>query len=89
MPNLTFPVTDIDWQELDLQKRKLVEVIWDDHKCILWGLVSLIDSLQDHAVDVCGMPSHLVFPSLTEEPINAKQKDGSESASEALQSASK
>lgn len=39
----------IDWLALAKQKRALVGMIWDDEASPLWGLVNLIDTIQDDA----------------------------------------
>lgn len=38
-----------DWLELAQQKHRLVTMIWDKPDDILWGLVHLIDHIQDTA----------------------------------------
>ena len=37
----------IDWVLLKKQKQELVEMIWDEQDSILWGIVHLIDEIQD------------------------------------------
>ena len=37
----------IDWVLLKKQKQELVEMIWDEQDSILWGIVHLIDDIQD------------------------------------------
>ena len=37
----------IDWVLLKKQKQELVEMIWDEQESILWGIVHLIDDIQD------------------------------------------
>ena len=44
-------VTNIDWLQLAQQKRRLVNLIWEDDEDILWGLVELLDVLQDQAAE--------------------------------------
>lgn len=39
----------IDWLELAKQKRALVRLIWDHKNSPLWGLVHLLDHIQDDA----------------------------------------
>lgn len=52
----------IDWQLLRDQKSTLVTLLWNkDHNHSLWGLVYLIDELQDYAVDVLGVNEKDVF----------------------------
>lgn len=45
------PYKHIDWLALAKQKRLLVCTIWDDAGSPLWGLIELIDSIQDDACD--------------------------------------
>ena len=42
-------VSHIDWLELAKQKQRLVTMIWDKPDDILWGIVHLIDAIQDDA----------------------------------------
>jgi len=42
-------VSNIDWLELAQQKHRLVTLIWDKPDDILWGIVHLIDAIQDDA----------------------------------------
>lgn len=44
-------VYNIDWLELAQQKHRLVSMIWDKPDDILWGIVHLIDAIQDNAED--------------------------------------
>ena len=37
----------IDWELLRIQKLKLLELISDDPDSVLWGLVHLLDDIQD------------------------------------------
>ena len=65
-PELPEFVTKIDWDMLKGQKRILLEVINKDElnpeeKEGLEGILSLIDSLQDAAVDDFGLAENLVF----------------------------
>ena len=59
-------ITGVDWTMLKGQKRILLEVINKDElnpeeKEGLEGILSLIDSLQDAAVDIYGLKEDLVF----------------------------
>jgi|JFJP01.1.fsa_nt_gi hypothetical protein len=61
-----FNFNSIDWSELRNQKRMLLETINNDavdpeHKEGLEGILNLIDSLQDHAVDELGIPEMNVY----------------------------
>lgn len=38
---------DIDMELLRQQKAELLRIIWDDKDSILWGLVELIDHIED------------------------------------------
>jgi len=49
----------IDWPLLRDQKQELIKRI--DKGDLLWGLVYLIDEIQDHAVDVLGVDKDKVF----------------------------
>ena len=65
-PELPEFVTKIDWDLLKGQKRILLEVINKDElnpeeKEGLEGILSLLDSLQDAAVDDFGLAENLVF----------------------------
>ena len=42
-------VSNIDWLELAKQKHRLVSLIKDTPDDILWGIVHLIDAIQDDA----------------------------------------
>jgi hypothetical protein len=42
-------VYGINWLDLSRQKHRLLHLIWEDKDDILWGLVSLIDAIQDQA----------------------------------------
>ena len=42
-------VSNINWLELAQQKHRLVSMIWDKPDDILWGIVHLIDAIQDDA----------------------------------------
>lgn len=49
---------NIDWTLLKTQKRWLIAQPECDEAT---GLLNLIDAIQDHAVDVLGVPEHEVF----------------------------
>jgi len=49
----------IDWPLLRDQKQELIKRI--DKDDLLWGVVYLIDEIQDHAVDVLGVDEGKVF----------------------------
>lgn len=65
------PLNNIDWQWLREQKHTLLTIIAEKRSVHLIeveeqvddleGLVSLIDSLQDYAVDELGIPEEEVF----------------------------
>lgn len=42
-------VNKIDWLLLAQQKHRLLHLIWEDDDDILWGLIHLIDAIQDRA----------------------------------------
>ena len=44
-------VSGIDWLQLAQQKDRLVKLIHADADDILWGIVHLIDAIQDQAVE--------------------------------------
>lgn len=44
---LSVDIGPIDTQLLQKQKEALVEMIWDDEKNILWGLVYMLDDILD------------------------------------------
>ena len=50
----------LDWNALREQKYLLIELIEKDANSPLWGLVNLIDAIQDAAVDE-GVPETEVF----------------------------
>lgn len=58
-------VSNIDWLQLAQQKHRLVSYLWDkdedDADYIMWGIVHLIDALQDQAVED-GHPVVFVTP---------------------------
>jgi hypothetical protein len=69
-PDQRVSVSGIDWLELAQQKHRLVSYLWDkdegDRDFIMWGIVNLIDALQDQAVED-GLP--VVF-------VTAEEPDG-------------
>jgi len=48
-------VDHIDWLELARQKYRLLNLVWEDDDDILWGLIHLIDVIQDQA-EAAGHP---------------------------------
>lgn len=42
-------VSGIDWLQLAQQKHRLLHLVWEDGDDILWGLINLIDVIQDQA----------------------------------------
>jgi len=44
-------VSNIDWLQLAQQKSRLLGLIWDKPDDILWGLINLIDAIQDQAAE--------------------------------------
>ena len=52
----------VDWSQLHRQKQALVRLLWNSPADPCWGLVTLIDSLQDQAVMRGLVPEHEVFP---------------------------
>lgn len=67
---------DIDFKLLRKQKRNILKLITHlEHKRVadqdcekfinsLDGIISILDSIQDQAVDSCGIPEKIVFPNL-------------------------
>lgn len=51
----SLPLGTIDWLDLAKQKQALLRVIWNDENHVLWGLVNMIDAIQD-AADAQGFP---------------------------------
>lgn len=41
----------INWDDLHAQKKELVALIWDKPDSSLWGIVHLLDVMQDLAVE--------------------------------------
>lgn len=58
--NYTCDLGNINWNELRIQKDALLKLIWKDDKSVLWGLVNIIDLIQDQAVEK-GIPEEEVF----------------------------
>jgi hypothetical protein len=60
-------INGIDWELLKKQKRSLLSIISDgflpdeEPKDDLIGIVNLLDSIQDYAVDVMGVDEKTVF----------------------------
>jgi hypothetical protein len=52
---------DVDFPALRLQKEALLKLIWDDDDSPCWGIVELLDFLQDQAVDSGQVPEEEVF----------------------------
>lgn len=52
----------VDWTQLHRQKQALVRLLWNNPVDPCWGIVSLIDSLQDQAVKRRLVPKEEVFP---------------------------
>ena len=38
---------NIDWELLKEQKEELLKMIWDDKDSKVWGIIHLLDELQD------------------------------------------
>lgn len=71
-------IHNIDWDLLHQQKQMLVKVVWNTPNNELWGVVHLIDTLQDIACEV-GLWK---FPEKEDDPIFPKWKlKGPESVS--------
>ena len=60
------PITKIDFPLLHKQKERLVKLVLGENnqedREALDGILNLIDSIQDYAVDVLGMDEGAVFP---------------------------
>lgn len=56
----------IDWPLLREQKAELIQAIQHSGDPDGWGLVHLLDDIQDQAVDKCGLSEELVFGDLSE-----------------------
>jgi hypothetical protein len=54
---------DIDWASLREQKAELIKYAWKDTDSnkLLEGIISIIDAIQDQAVDENGLSEMLVF----------------------------
>lgn len=52
---------DINFKDLREQKHKLLELIWDKEEHPAWGIIELIDEIQDQAIDKNGIPAKEVF----------------------------
>lgn len=52
----------VDWTKLHRQKQALVRLLWNNPVDPAWGIVNLLDSLQDQAVRRGLVPEHEVFP---------------------------
>jgi hypothetical protein len=53
---------DLDFQQLIKQKQMLLDIVWD--KAVddpLWGIISLIDDVQDQSVSHNGIDEKVVF----------------------------
>ena len=64
-PNMT-PFEKIDWKLLHKQKKNLLKLINDKKTSIkekehLEGILNLLDSIQDYAVDTLGIEEKTVF----------------------------
>tara|TARA_R100000005_G_scaffold88389_1_gene58248 strand:- start:577 stop:792 length:216 start_codon:yes stop_codon:yes gene_type:complete len=42
------PIEGIDWDELSQQKIALLRMLWDDPDHKVWGIIHLIDAIQDY-----------------------------------------
>jgi hypothetical protein len=51
----------IDWKLLQEQKQELINLLPPRHTNWIEGLLSLIDEIQDSAVDYYGIPEKTVF----------------------------
>jgi rubredoxin len=77
--NIPEVLKKIDWTDLRTQKTLLLETINNDavdpeHKEALEGILALLDSIQDYAVDEMGVPEMLVFDFEKEEDREIKPK---------------
>ena len=66
MDQMTQFLAKIDWNLLDQQKRYLMDRVWNESKAPEWGIIGLIDDLQDLAVNGGYYPADIVFPVRTE-----------------------
>ncbi len=69
------PFSNIDWSLLRDQKEHLISLNIGDPKLELDGIINLLDSFQDHAVDVLGIDEKLVFNSENDELLGRVQID--------------
>ena len=68
-----FDLSNIDWALLARQKTSIfnaIDTAIPSDKRLLSGVVSLLDNIQDHAVDQLGIPESEVFPHLESEDPN-------------------
>ena len=58
-----FVKLDIDWASLREQKAELIKYAWKDADSnkLLEGIISIIDAIQDQAVEENGLTEMLVF----------------------------
>jgi hypothetical protein len=59
----------IDYAELREQKQALLDTIWDDNDSPLWGIVHLIDGIQDYAADDLKIPNVFAFEGLSRDTV--------------------
>ena len=57
----------VDFEELRQQKLELLKLIWDQRDHPVWGIVELIDAVQDQAVGQNGLTEFDVFGDMTED----------------------
>lgn len=58
-------INNIDWDNLSEQKDiliRIVRILGSDDASEVEGLLSLLDAIQDYAVDELGVAEHVVFP---------------------------
>lgn len=65
----------IDWQLLAKQKLALLKSIWNEREHVLWGLVALIDAIQDDAEEK-GYPVIWFSPEEEFEEEDSSSTDG-------------
>jgi hypothetical protein len=63
--DVTVKLGELDWTHLREQKNALLEMIWNDSDSILWGIIHIIDKIQDEAVDNGDFTEEEVFGKLT------------------------
>jgi hypothetical protein len=73
-PTVPKIVTDIDWELLRDQKEELISLNIGDPKLKLDGIINLLDSFQDYAVDVLGVDENLVFNSENDELLDRDER---------------